>query len=338
MAELVSILIPAYNAEKWIDATIKSALDQTWPNKEIIIVDDGSSDDTLGIIKKYESKKVKLVTQRNTGACGARNKALTFAQGSYIQWLDADDLLAPDKIAKQLENVEDGNSSLILRTAAFGTFYYRHNKAKFIPTLLWQNLQPIDWMLIKLGENTWMNPTSWIVSRKLTELSGPWDERLTISGDDDGEYILRVVAKSQGVEFVSESKCFYRIGNIGSLDWTMGTSDNKLESLLLSMKLSINHLLSLEYSDRTKRAIIGYLQTWLALFYPEKTGMVDEVLKLIQEMGGKMTAPNINWKYYPMEKLLGTVITKKIMTNWRKSKMILKREYDRMLFKINSNK
>src|SRR2546421_1094622 len=112
MPHLVSILIPAYNAEKWIGDSIKSALSQTWPQTEIIIVDDESSDNTLHIAKQYESRSVKVLTQPHAGASAARNKALSFAQGEYIQWLDADDLLAPDKISKQLRLTDSGRDSL----------------------------------------------------------------------------------------------------------------------------------------------------------------------------------------------------------------------------------
>src|SRR6266576_6242361 len=103
MAPLVSILIPAYNAERWIADTINSALAQTWPRKEIIVVDDGSEDQTLWVSRQFASKNVSVVTQENRGASAARNKAFELCQGDYIQWLDADDLLAPAKIAKQTE-------------------------------------------------------------------------------------------------------------------------------------------------------------------------------------------------------------------------------------------
>ena len=99
---LISILIPAYNAEKWIGETIRSALSQTWPNKEIIIVESGSTDNTLRVARQFESPIVKVLSQPNEGASSARNTAFSVSQGEYIQWLDADDLLAPDKIARQM--------------------------------------------------------------------------------------------------------------------------------------------------------------------------------------------------------------------------------------------
>jgi glycosyltransferase involved in cell wall biosynthesis len=73
--QLVSILIPAYNKEAWIEATIQSALAQTWQRKELIIIDDGSKDRTLEVIRRFESAQVKVVAQENQGACAARNKA-----------------------------------------------------------------------------------------------------------------------------------------------------------------------------------------------------------------------------------------------------------------------
>ena len=106
MKPLVSILIPAYNAERWIADAIRSALAQTWPNKEIIVVDDGSADQTLQVARGFASKSVLVTTQPNRGAAAARNHAFSLGQGDYIQWLDADDLLAPDKVSLQMEALE----------------------------------------------------------------------------------------------------------------------------------------------------------------------------------------------------------------------------------------
>src|SRR5690242_5922162 len=103
---LVSILIPAYNAQRWLAETLRSALAQTWPRKEIIVVDDGSTDQTPAIARQFASRQVSVISQSNRGAAAARNKAFSVCQGDYVQWLDADDLLAPDKIAEQIEKSE----------------------------------------------------------------------------------------------------------------------------------------------------------------------------------------------------------------------------------------
>ena len=103
--QLVSILIPVYNAEAFVAEAIQSALNQTWPAKEIVVVDDGSSDQSREILKGFESAGIKLIEQENRGASAARNRAFTQAQGDYVQYLDADDLLAPDKIAIQMQRL-----------------------------------------------------------------------------------------------------------------------------------------------------------------------------------------------------------------------------------------
>ena len=102
MQPLVSILIPAYNAEQWIGDTLRSAVAQTWPRKEIIVVDDGSRDGTLAAARKFEGKEFLVTTQQNQGAAATRNRAFSLCQGDFIQWLDANDLLAPDKIERQM--------------------------------------------------------------------------------------------------------------------------------------------------------------------------------------------------------------------------------------------
>src|SRR5690349_18204647 len=99
MRPLVSILVPAYNAEKWLGDTLRSALAQTWDRKEIIVIDDGSDDRTLSVARSFESDILKVFTQAHQGAAAARNFAFRKSSGDYIQWLDADDLLASDKIA-----------------------------------------------------------------------------------------------------------------------------------------------------------------------------------------------------------------------------------------------
>ena len=213
----VSILIPAYNAEEWIAETIESALTQTWPNKEIIVVDDGSKDHTAEVARGFESYGVKVVVQRNQGASAARNHAFELSSGQYIQWLDADDLLAPDKIEKQMELVMQGQSRKTLLSSSWGHSMYSPNAAKFEPSPLWCDLSPQEWLMRKMQFNVFMQTSTWLVSRELTEAAGPWDVRLL--GDDDGEYFCRVLLASEGVRFVQESRVYYRAFRFGGLSY-----------------------------------------------------------------------------------------------------------------------
>jgi glycosyltransferase involved in cell wall biosynthesis len=96
MTPLVSILIPAYNAEGLIVSALESAIAQAWQSKEIIVVGDGSTDRTAEVARRFASNGVAVVCPENRGVAAARNHAFQLSQGDYIQVLDADDLLAPE--------------------------------------------------------------------------------------------------------------------------------------------------------------------------------------------------------------------------------------------------
>jgi len=306
---LVSVLIPAHNAAPWVAKAIESALVQDWPRTEIIIVDDGSRDSTLSSARHFESERVKVVTQENRGAAAARNHALSLAQGDYIQWLDADDLLAPDKITRQLEHAENRDPTVLL-SSGFGKFFLRPEKTVFSPTLLWQDHSPVSWITTKFLNNLWMNPAVWLVSRELTDAAGPWNEALSL--DDDGEYFCRVVVSSKVVRFVAPAKSYYRQWNGGSL--SRASSEKACKSLLTSLKLSTSHLLSLEDSPRTRAAALSYLQVWMQYFYPEKTALLSELNALAAELGGRLEPPALKRQYEYIRRLFGWRVVKMAMS------------------------
>ena len=302
MNPLVSILIPAFNAEAWLADAIESALAQTWTRREIVIVNDGSSDQTLAVARRFASKHVAALSQSNQGASAARNKALSVAQGEYIQWLDADDVLAPDKIARQVNALGDAPSTRTLLSGAWGVFSYRLRKARFTPTLLWCDLSPVEWLIRKMGQNLHMQPDSWLVSRDLTDTAGPWDTKLW--RDNDGEYFCRVLLASDHVRFVGEAKSYYRHAGYRSVSY-IGGSDRKLESLARSMQLHVRYLLSLEDSDRTRAACLTYLRTWLYEFYPHRLDLVEELGRLAYSLGGQLGEPRLPRKYEWLRRFLG---------------------------------
>lgn len=100
-APLVSILIPCFNARQWVSQAITSALAQTWPNKEVIVVDDGSTDGSLEVIRSF-GDSIRFEAGPNRGANIARNRLLQLASGEWLQYLDADDYLLETKVADQI--------------------------------------------------------------------------------------------------------------------------------------------------------------------------------------------------------------------------------------------
>jgi glycosyltransferase involved in cell wall biosynthesis len=306
MEPLVSILVPAYNAEAWIEETLNSALRQTWSQKEIIVVDDGSTDKTLSIAQKFSDKGVRVLSQKNRGASAARNHAFSACHGDYIQWLDSDDILAPDKIARQMEFAVSSGNKYLLLSSEWGRFLYRAKRAEFTPTKLWDDLSPLEWLIHKMSKNIWMQPGSWLVSRELTEAAGSWDVRLTF--DDDGEYFCRVLLKSQGVKFIRGAKIFYRVSNPASLS-TFNNSDKKRESAWLSIRLHIQYLRQLEDSERTRQVALTYLQTWLPVFEPDRTDIIQQIQELAFTLGGQVnfveTAEALRRKFAWLQNLFG---------------------------------
>ena len=334
MRPLVSILIPAYNAERWIAETIRSALGQTWPRKEIIILNDGSTDRTLSVVQKFAPNAVSVVSQENQGVCAARNKAYELCQGDYIQWLDADDLLSADKIAKQMEAAEQSQSKRTLLSCGWGYFIFRANKARFVPTSLWCDLSPMEWLLRQWEKNLHMNPATWLVSRELTDAAGRWDTRLLGGGTDDGEYFSRVILASDGIRFVPDARVFYRIAGSGSLSY-IGRSSKKMESLFLAMELETSHIRSVDDSERTRAACVNYLQTWLPTFYPERPDIVKHLEQLASSLGGQLEAPRLSWKYGWIEKVLGFAAAKHAQLSYNRGKSSILRLWDKMMYSLD---
>jgi glycosyltransferase involved in cell wall biosynthesis len=334
MTSLVSILIPAYNAERWIADTIRSALEQTWPRKEIIIVDDGSADQTLTVAQQFASKDVAVLSQENQGAAAARNRALGLSQGDYIQWLDADDLLAPQKIASQLVAADHYGSERTLFSAAWGQFYYRVGKASFVSTSLWCDLSPVEWLIRKLGQNLHMPPATWLVPRELTDAAGPWDTRLSL--DDDGEYFCRVILASDAIRFVPHAKVFYRASGSGSLS-SIDQSEKKLISQFISIQVHVGYVRSLEDSERVRAACLNYLQSRFLRFYPERVAFVKQMQQLAASLGGRLEIPKLSWKYSWIRKTFGWKAAKRARQHYNRCKSAAIRFWDKILFYVEGS-
>src|SRR3989442_14959767 len=97
----VSVVIPVYNGERYLVDAIQSVLDQTYQNFEVIVVDDGSTDGSAAVAKRF-GEAIRFVHQANGGVCKARNTGIAAARGGYLAFLDQDDLWLPDKLAVQV--------------------------------------------------------------------------------------------------------------------------------------------------------------------------------------------------------------------------------------------
>lgn len=110
---LISVIIAAYNAEKFIKETIDSVLEQTFQNFEIIVVDDGSTDGTADVVKAFNDVRIKYIYQENASQAMARNKGISISSGEFLAFLDADDVWTSDKLEKQIKIFENKQVGLV---------------------------------------------------------------------------------------------------------------------------------------------------------------------------------------------------------------------------------
>lgn len=115
---LISVLLPVYNAERFLADAIESILNQSFRNFELIIIDDGSSDNSPKIIKQFSDERMIVITQENQGLAASLNKGLEIARGKYIARQDNDDISLPERFEKQVAFLEKNESYALLGTAA----------------------------------------------------------------------------------------------------------------------------------------------------------------------------------------------------------------------------
>ena len=252
MNSLVSILIPSYNAEKYIADTIQCALNQSWTNKEIIVIDDGSTDKSFEIAKKFESAIVKVFSQINSGSCVTRNRLFELSSGDYIQYLDADDLLSPSKIEVQIELLKQSDNSI--SSCPWGVFYKTKEDVEIKTELVWKDyINPVDWLTDAWLGGGMMQTACWLTPRKLIQNSGGWNESLLKNPNDDGEFFCRVLLQSESIFFAEKATVYYRKPAASNVSRQI--SSIAVNSQLESYKQYEVHILKKVDSEKIRNAI-----------------------------------------------------------------------------------
>ena len=115
MNDLVSVIIPVYNAERYLNECIQSVLNNTYSNFELLCIDDGSTDKSLEILKKFAclDSRIKIITKKNGGVSSARNIGLHNCHGDYVMFLDADDYLTQDCIETLIDELKKNNADIV---------------------------------------------------------------------------------------------------------------------------------------------------------------------------------------------------------------------------------
>ncbi len=180
----VSVLIPAYNCENTIRRAIDSALGQTYQDFELIVVDDGSQDGTLEVIKTIADPRIKVVRHpKNSGEAEARNTAIKSASGRYLAFLDSDDEWLPEKLSRQLEAIRKEPEGIVAIVTGYYLFDEFNIKRQEIP------FRPASWFKNLLMGCSQGPGTTLMVSREAYEKIGYYDP--TLPRYTDWDWLLR---------------------------------------------------------------------------------------------------------------------------------------------------
>jgi hypothetical protein len=198
---LISIIIPCYNDAQYIEQSVNSALNQTYPNKEVIVVDDGSNDETKAVLKKLESQITKLITQENKGQSTARNVGIKEAKGDYILVLDSDDFFEPSFCVKAITLFMKNNDAKII--TCYANRIFENKKTNVFKPF---GGQIMDFLLnnCSIG-NAIFKKIDW------KKINGY--DQMMIKGFEDWEFYIRLLKYDGSAYVIPEPLFNYRLRN-----------------------------------------------------------------------------------------------------------------------------
>ncbi|RPD46895.1 glycosyltransferase [Hymenobacter sediminis] len=206
VASLVSVVIPCYNAEKYIAATLQSVLQQTYPAVEVLVVDDGSKDASAKIVADIArtQPQVRLHSKPNSGVADSRNVGISLAQGEYIAFLDADDLFEPENLARKVAYLEQ-HPHIGLVHSAEERFQSETNQT--VEVIQGKGGQVLP-LLLEMSTTVIHSPSSVVVRRSVLDEAGHFDTKLSTSAD--WEIWVRL-ARCTEFGYLTETLVRYRI-------------------------------------------------------------------------------------------------------------------------------
>ncbi|MBB6128042.1 glycosyltransferase family 2 protein [Mucilaginibacter lappiensis] len=279
---LVSVCMPAYNAGEYIADTVKSIIDQSYTNWELIMVNDGSTDDTATILNQLTDTRIKVFHQENKGPSAASNQAFKLSKGKLIKFMDADDLLSPNYIQNQVSVINDDEDAIAF--AAWGRFYNNSLKTfRLDDDFLTKSMKPAEWLIASMTDKQVMLQNAmFLIPRRILEVSGLWNETLSLI--NDFEFFIRVLLCAHELRFTNDAILYYRSGLAGSVSTI--TSAKGAESAYHSVNLGTQYLLQQETSTRVNRIAADCFQRLVYTFYPQHQTVVQKAALKVKELGG----------------------------------------------------
>lgn len=210
---LVTVIIPAFNAQRFLAETLNSLLAQTYQQWEAIIIDDGSNDQTLAIAQEFahNEPRLRVLTQANAGVSASRNAGMGIAEGEFIAFLDADDVWHPQKLERQVQAACTQSVDFIYCCVSYhdvnGTLYYEPDWSPYLGALNGEEF------FVRQYTSLFLLPSCVMVRKSLIEQCGGFD--ISLRSAEDGELWLRLAQSGARFLGLSERLCQYRSHSAG---------------------------------------------------------------------------------------------------------------------------
>jgi glycosyltransferase involved in cell wall biosynthesis len=304
--DLVSVIIPAYNAEEYILQCVNSVIEQTYFNLEIIIVNDGSTDKTLQLIQTLDDKRIVLINQENRGSSSARNSGIVRAAGEYFQFLDADDVLSPNKIESQLRKMHASQKTIAVCKTLYFNDDIRRPLGEIDTELIQKEGSGLKFLLRLLGsegKSGMVQPNAYLIPASIVNIIGEWNVDITPTPDDDGEYFTRALLAAEHIVFTGGINYYRKVPNQKSLSHVR--SYQLARNLLKTVEMKFDHIFKIERSQLTERLFqlnISQVAYQCGCDYPEIVKESREILRGNSFSSLKVCKP---WKFKIISFLIG---------------------------------
>ncbi len=286
---LVSILIPLYNAELWIAETLDCALGQDYANVEIVVVDDHSTDASLGIVQRYEAQhadKIRVYTNPRKGGNAARNYAFQQSKGEYVKFLDADDLFSAGLIARQVERLLSDGTKMSVATATLQMLYPDGRKPLPCKQIERDYAPGIELQIDIFRRRGFFVPHAHLMHRELVENVGGWDE--AVIKNQDGEFFARVYIAADRVLCVPGEIAIWRQTGTG----VSSQLDFEATRSVFQTYVKIFPLVLAYRSDsETRRELSLYASTFLWQNYPTSRPLLEYALAVFSRLRLALLSP-----------------------------------------------
>jgi glycosyltransferase involved in cell wall biosynthesis len=302
---LVSIIVPIYNSENYIATTIESCIAQSYKNIEIILVNDGSTDNTERIIEGYlDDNRIRYFPIKNVGACDARNFGIGKAKGNLYQFLDHDDVLDFDKISSQIPSYMV-NGENYLYSGTMGTISGSVTKKEDGFEIYERDFSPEQYYTTVLNQfGRYITTGAWLVPKKIIERNNGWDKRAGLN--DDGEYFMRLILSSKGIIYTKEAKFFFRRDVPNSLSKQFNSKEVYEKWLFSYTSYAENFPKTFE--PETARRLGGMaLSVYYCSSYPNYPDLLNICLTRIRNLGYTSPTPYGGPLFKKISKYFGVI-------------------------------